>query len=753
MKKVLITLLILIVVFNIGVETGYADGMILPGALSPDYLAVRTHHVDVSIEDNHAVTRVDQEFYNPHPVPVTGRYLFPVPPDAILSRFQVTVDGLPQPVVRQNAAETNAALYETLLLRRDPSLLQYADWETLALDISLPADGSRQMTLEYEEVLVPVGGMLRYRYVLSTERYSVMPLDEASVTVNLRLSSGISALYSPTYPITTRWEEEGMAEVRWEEHYTQPTKDFELFFAPSEDGFGAGLLTAEGEGGHHFLLLFSPETNTTQERAIPKDILFVIDRSGSMEGEKTQQARKALHYILGQLGKGDRFSIVGFDDRLQVLSPTLLPANTQTVADAGRFVERLFADGYTDLHGALHTGLDILAQSEPREASRMMVFLTDGLPTAGVTDETAIGDSVARSNGELDARLHVFGVGYDVNTHLLDRLAADNQGTVTYVQPGESLDEVLTAFYQRIAHPVLTDVEVEFEGMEASEMYPQAIPDLYSGSSLLLAGRFQPTGNQVVVRIRGREADHERQYSYAFDLNQTGNHDFVPRLWATRRVGELLDRIRVEGETEAVKSEVRELGLQYGLVTPYTTFVIQAQTGGAASAENMALYANQAELNSAWGQTTVQARVQNQAYQMAEQAQLASGANVIQNGQYNLASLAGQAVDLKLLQGNSDQVLDLEAPFTTGWIEIDRTIGFGSEAYFELAKDPAVRPLLQSGTNLLFDYQGEVISIQESAETENVPQGAISNPTDQTLGDWIQMAFSLIVQSFRSWID
>jgi Ca-activated chloride channel family protein len=689
-----------------------ADGMILPEALSPDYLVVRYHRVTVNIDDNHAVTRVEQEFYNPHPFPVEGRYLFPVPPEAILSRFQATVDGQPQQVDRQDSATTNATLYSIVTQRRDPSLLQYADWESLAFDLRLLPGGSRQMSLEYEEVLTPSGGLYHYRYVLSTERYSSQPLEEVSLTVDLHSSSGLGNLYSSTHPVAIERLGSDQARVRWEAQDIHPINDFELFFAPAEGGFGSGLLTGRRNGHDHFLFLFAPQVESRQGSTLPKDIVFVIDRSGSMSGEKIEQAKNALHFILGQLGENDRFSIVSFNDYLSTLAHTLQPVEKRALSDARRYVNRLNADGSTDLEAALQAGLDILAHSEYRNVPRIIVFLTDGLPTAGVTDDALIARLVAQTNARLEARLHVFGVGYDVNTHLLDRLAADNGGTVTYVQPGENLEAALTGFYEHIAHPVLTDVEVEFEGIETSDLYPHTPPDLFQDSSLLLAGRYQATSHTVTVRVRGRAGGERREYVYYFDLDQLDDRDFVPRLWATRRVGELLDQVRVKGESQTLVDEIQELSLGYGLVTPYTTFVIEGQADGPASMDNMNLYQRE-DLNQAWGETTVQARVQNQAYQQANQANLASGANVVNNGQHSLAQVVNQSVDLSLLQGQTD----LDSPVTEEWIarniDIDRTVVFGSEEYFALASDPAARPFLQSGPNVIFAYQGEVISIQE----------------------------------------
>jgi Ca-activated chloride channel family protein len=272
---------------------------------------------------------------------------------------------------------------------------------------------------------------------------------------------------------------------------------------------------------------------------------------------------------------------------------------------------------------------------------------------------------------------------------------------------------------------VLTNVTIEFEGITAGDLYPQTLPDLFQDSSLLLTGRYQAGDSSVTVRVRGWAGNQPKTYEYHFDLAQTTGHDFVPRLWATRRVGELLDRVRVQGENQTLVAEIQNLGLSYGLVTPYTTFIIEAQTGGAASADNMDLY-NQGDLNLAWGRTTVQARVQNQAYQQATQADLASGGNVVNYGQRSLAQVAEQNVDLALLQ-NAGKTAN--TPLTAEWltrnIHINRTVTFGSSEYFALAGDPAIRPFLQSGRNVIFEYKGEVIAVQAiEAETGQLQQSA-----------------------------
>ena len=717
MRRTITALLISLLGLNLFVEAALADGMILPDAFNLDYVAVRYHRVTVKIDDNHATTRVEQEFYNPQSFSISGQYLFPVPPEAVFSKFQAVVDGQPQNATRQNAGTTNAILFNTVAQRRDPSWLQFTDWETLAFNLTLPPGGSRRMVLEYEQVLAPTGGLLHYRYILSTERYSSRPLEDVSIRVDLTSSRGLATLYSSSHAITLQRDGANQAHATWQAQNVQPTEDFDLFFAPAQGGFGGGLLTGQRGGQDHFLFLFAPEAETTQAARLSKDIVFVIDRSGSMGADgKLEQVKNALQYMLGRLNADDRFSIVGFDDRVLTLSPTLQSIDDRSLEGARRFVDDLHSSGSTDLGAALQAGWQIFQQTEARSgAVRLIIFLTDGLPTAGYLNESEIASVAAEANRTVEARLHVFGVGYDVNSHLLDRLAKDNGGSVTYVQPGEDLELALSGFYNQIASPVLTNVAVTFEGLETSDLYPQQVPDIFQGSSLLLAGRYRATASTITVRVRGQAGDQPREYVYHFDLDQTGGHDFVPRLWATRKIGDLLDRVRVAGESAGLVEEIQTLGLDYGVVTPYTLSAIAAQSQGAASSANMGLYGNQAALNQASGQTSIQARVQNQSYQQAAQANLAGGANVFNNGQNSLAQLSRQSIDLALLKGQRD----LKVAITDEWIaqniKVDRQVVFGSDEYFALAQDPAIRSFLQSGANVIFAYQGQVIAVQEAA--------------------------------------
>jgi Ca-activated chloride channel family protein len=732
-KRRTISALVLVLILNgLLASTALADGMMIPFPSEVGYLQVDYHRVTVTIDGPRAHTRVEQRFSNPYLTPVEARYVFPLPPGATIRGFTVQLDGASQTVQNMSRAETEAYLQKAIADRQDPSLLQYLGWETYAVDLTLPPLGGTSMILEYEELLLPQGDLYRYFYALGTERYSLAPLREVSVEVDVQADDGVATVYSPGHSLAVDRLSTGHVRATYHAENVLPTEHFELYYTLTGQPFGAGLLThadAERPGEGHFLLLLSPSSSVAEADAAPKDIVFVVDRSGSMAGEKIEQARQALQFILGQLDERDRFAIVSFDDRIETQAEALQPVTAQTIRRAQSYVARLRDRGNTDIEGALRRGLEMLKVSQSRSgAPPVIVFLTDGLPTFGVTDETAIVDSVRLGNDAVGASIHVFGVGYDVNTHLLDRIAAQNHGAVTYVQPGESLERVLTTFYSQIAHPLLTDVKVEFEGLAVEDVYPRQLPDLFVGSSLALVGRYATADSTTAtVRLRGQMAGEAWGQVYTFDLAERGEHPFVPRLWATRRVGELLDRVRVEGETAALVEETEALGLRYGIVTPYTVGVVQGQASGAASAANMQLYQQdldgdgRPDINQVSGAATVGARVQNLAYQQTTQVGLAAGANVVNVGDKSAAHLGRYAFDLNLV---ADLGLDSLAAADEGWLEenVDRIVRFGSEEYFELAKDAAANQLLQAGPNVVFEHEGKVIAVQaDPPPTQQAP--------------------------------
>jgi Ca-activated chloride channel family protein len=727
LRKTLGAVFLVLTLSSTFASVAYADGMMIPFGADFGYIQVEYHHVKVTIQDTDARTRVDQRFLNPYNETIEMRYIFPLPPLTSIQDFRIQLDGQSVPVEKLSSLESEMFLRNAIIYQRDPSLLQFYGWEAYAVSLSLPPSGNVTMVLEYNETLPAQGELFHYFYTLGTERYSVALLQDVSVEVDVFAEESVAAVYSPTHSIMT--ERIGPRHVRASFHQQNvlPIDNFELYFAITDGTLGAGLLThadLEREGEGHFLFLLSPSSVMDTGVAMPKDIVFVFDRSGSMAGEKIEQAKRALQYILGKLGEGDRFAIVSFDDLIESPSDELQRVTDRSIQDARSYVSRLYDRGSTDIDSALRRGITLLDRAPFRpDASRMIVFLTDGLPTAGVTEDRAILERVWQPNDGLDASLHVFGVGYDVNTHLLDDLASQNHGTVTYVQPGESLEGALTSFYGLIAHPLLTDLEIRFEGLKVNDVYPRQLPDLYFGSSIAVTGRYTSAkSDEVSIRLSGQKTGQPTTQVFNFSVDDEAENPFIPRLWATRRIGDLLDEVRVNGERDVLVDEIEALGLRYGIVTPYTIDIVQAQLSGVSSDAVMQLYRQDLDgdgvldINKVSGEATIGARVQNLTYQQAMQSNQATGSNIINNGEKSVAQVGYYALDLELFvkRGLGPNVL-LDDDWLAG--NADHVILFGSDEYFELAKDPSANQIMQAGPNVIFEYDGKVVAVQENAST------------------------------------
>lgn len=576
-----------------------ADGMILPDHPERGWLTVTYHHVSVSIEDGVVITRVDQEFRNDMSQPIEGRYVFPLPHGAVVSDFSMWVDGerLEGKILGANEARD---IYEDYVRRvLDPALLEYIGRDTLSARIfPIPAGGTRRIELSYTEVLEAESGIYRYLYPLDTERFSAFPLKEVQINVNLKTSSALQAVYSPTHKITVSKETDKQASVHYAEENVLPQKDFTLYYSVLPEEMGMTLLTyrAAGEDGF-FLLIVSPKVKD-EETVIAKDLVFVLDTSGSMSGEKIVQAKEALNFVLQNLNPEDRFAVVSFSDYPRAQSNKLLPVNQETRREAGDWVRKLDANGGTNIDDVLVMALSLF---EANDRPHYVIFLTDGEPTVGKTDPVTIIDDASNAN-VVGARIFSFGVGYDVNTILLDRLSQENHGTTVYVAPDENLERAISSFYSKIASPVLTSPVITIEGIEAYDTYPNPLPDIFRGSQLLLAGRYRGDGKATITMngdVGGNMASFIATRAFpglALDA------DFLPRVWAGRKIAYLLDQLRLYGENEELVDSVISLSKRYGIITPYTSFLVEEEP---LSADQMAQRMSQAAAAPASGKQAV----------------------------------------------------------------------------------------------------------------------------------------------------
>lgn len=585
MKRKLIILLAVGITIFLSYGSALADGIIIPVPPICDpcpiphpmsQLSIRYHHVTVSIKDQIATTHVDQVFYNPNDWQVEGDYVFPIPRGATISNFILWIDGEPVEGEILEAEQARKTYEDIVANLRDPALLEYAEQDAVRARIfPIPSKGERRIELQYSQVLTAEDGLVHYLYPLGTEKFSVEPLESVSVSVDIESGQPIRAVYSPSHKIFVSRESEFRVKAGYEEQDVLPVQDFSMIYSIGESE-AFHLLSyrdpsdREDEDGF-FLLLLAPALGDSV-RSIPKDVVIVVDQSGSMEGEKFEQARQALLYILNHLNPEDRYNIISFSTGIDLFSQKLIPASD--VEGAISWVNRLRAGGSTDINRALLEAASLIADQRPA----YLIFITDGLPTVGeVESEKIISNMQEFAPGNVS--LFPFGVGYDVDTYLLDSLAQNHHGSSTYVLPGEALDETLSAFYNKISTPVLTDLELDFGEMPTHDIYPDPLPDLFRGSQIAVVGRYDQEG-VVDVTLSGSVNGTQTEFIYPDQVFSVGGSfgeiagSEIPSLWATRKIGYLLQQVRLHGPEREIIDEIVQLSIRYGIVTPYTSYLV-----------------------------------------------------------------------------------------------------------------------------------------------------------------------------------
>ena len=332
----------------------------------------------------------------------------------------------------------------------------------------------------------------------------------------------------------------------------------------------------------YFLLLASPRSKRPTPSEPKKTVVFVVDRSGSMSGEKIEQAKGALRFVLNNLHEGDLFNIIAFDSEVESWRPELQRFNDETRKKALGFVER-------HLRGRQHEYrrrdcTPRLEQLQDPSRPNIVLFMTDGLPTDGEQNEAKI---VANSKeyNKVHARIFTFGVGFDLNSRLLDRLSSENFGQSEFVRPNENIETAVSALYRRISAPVLSDLKIAWDidadkaeyGEPVNRVYPRSVHDLFAGEQLVLVGRYQKAG-AAKVKISGTVDGKPQSFSFAANLvDRSGDQRlaFVEKLWAIRRVGDILNELDLKGKNEELVKELVTLSTRHGIITPYTSFLAE----------------------------------------------------------------------------------------------------------------------------------------------------------------------------------
>ncbi len=560
-----------------GAGSADAIGLLIPSDPELPPLAVKSHRVTIDVTDRAAVTRVEQEFINHTDRQLEATFVFAVPPGATVSDFALWINGVKTPgtVMEKEKAR---AIYEGIVRRaQDPGLIEYMDGTLFQARIfPVPARGTQKVEISFASVMEQTGNMRHLIYPLKTGRAAMRLLEDFTLVARISSRAPLQAIYSPSHHIAVSRKDDHHATVSFEKSGADLERDFDLYVGTGEDDVGLSLLTwdKDGAGGEdgYFLMVLSPRSEIQEAQLPSKTVTFVVDTSGSMIGEKMDQARKAVKASLQKLRPTDHFNVVRFSTDVESLFGAPMPATPERVREGLAFAERMEAAGGTAIDDALQEALRHEIRGEPH----IVIFMTDGRPTVGQTDVPAILKGASQRNAGR-ARIFAFGVGYDVNTTLLDQLSAEHGGSPDYVRPQEDIEVKVASLYNKVAYPVLADLNIDYGGAGVYDVYPRRLPDLFRGEQVVVLGRTRK-GLPPTLRLSGRAG--AQQLTFAFEETGAGNpeaatraHDFIPKVWATRKVGYLLTEIRAKGEVPELKDEVIRLARQYGLVTPYTSFL------------------------------------------------------------------------------------------------------------------------------------------------------------------------------------
>ncbi len=535
---------------------------------------IREVSIDARVRDQVAEVQVAQTFHNPGSVQIESEFLFPLPEDGAVQNFVLLVDGRELPGRLINKDEARRIYEEIVRTKRDPALLEYMGRGLFRTSVfPIPPGADRKLTMRYTQLCRRDRDVIEFAYPLGTQKFTAKPVEKLTVNILIEDKHAIKSVYCPSDEARIDRVGDHQAKISMERHNILPTSDFRMVYGISDGALGASLLSYRASSGDdgYFLLLASPEVRAPDTRPQPKTVVFVLDRSGSMAGKKIEQARKTLKSVLNNLRDDDLFNIVVYDDRVESYKPELERYSSRSREEAERFVDNIREGGSTNIDSALKEALGLI-----RDDSRpsYILFLTDGLPTSGETQELKIADNCRHANARR-ARLFCFGVGFDVNARLLDRISGGNSGTSEYVKPDEDIETHVGRFYAKMTSPALTDLHVQLTGIDINRTYPGDLPDLFDGGQIVWVGRYRQSGT-TTIRMTGKVGGERRSFEFPAELQDSSRgsaHEFVARIWATRRVGYLIDQIDMSGQNKELIDELVSLSTRYGILTPYTAFL------------------------------------------------------------------------------------------------------------------------------------------------------------------------------------
>lgn len=548
----------------------------------------------VKILDRAATTTLEFELHNQASRDQEAVLLVPVPDDAAVSSFTF-LGSAAEPTARILGRDEARRLYDEITAKlRDPALLEFAGLQCLRSSVfPVPANGRQKIRLSYDHVLGGDGDRVDYVLPRSEMLGNGVPW---SITVDLQARAEIGVCHSPSHELLVTTRGANARTLRVSERSQRDPGSFRLCFATTADpAKPTAAMFAYPDptiGGGYFLLL----ANAPMASAMPpirREVTLVLDRSGSMAGKKLDQAKAAALQVLEGLADGEGIQLLDYGNDVGRAFARPVAKDKTTLLAAREYLQAILPHGGTNMHDALLEALraPVLPGTLP-----LVLFLTDGLPTVGPTSEKELHAMVQAGNSN-QRRVFCFGVGHDVNVPLLDRIADDTRATTTYVLPDEDVEVKVARTFARLGHPVLAEPSLGVitrasEGGRLREVLPKKLPDLFRGDQLVVLGQYRGDAPLHFV-LTGRTPKGTTSHEFTLPVATASTaYGFVPRLWASRQIGFLVDELRQQGgdlgaplgsrpaaaaftdpRLRELRDEILRLSTRYGVLGEYTAFL------------------------------------------------------------------------------------------------------------------------------------------------------------------------------------
>ncbi|MCB9915866.1 MAG: VWA domain-containing protein [Planctomycetes bacterium] len=712
-------------------------------ALAPGRTPILVDAVAAEVEllDQAARTTLDVLLTNPGTSRAEAVLLLPVPAGAVVSAFEFEGSAA-EPTARLLPRDEARRTYDEIVARvKDPALLEFAGANLVRSSVfPVEAGGRQRVRLTYEHLLPIDGGRVDYVLPRSESLSTRVPWH---VKVDVASSAPISMVYSPTHDVEVLRREAKHLALRVRPAAEAAPGPFRLSYLLERDDVTASLVAypAPEIGGGYFLVMAGlPATLEGRKHQLKREVTIVLDRSGSMAGEKMDQARAAALQVIEGLAPGEAFNVIDYSSRVSKFAAQPVLKSREEVLAARAYLDTLRPTGGTNIHDAL---LEALRQPAREGYLGIVLFLTDGLPTVGQTSERSI-EALVHAGNVHGRRVFTFGVGLDVNAPLLDRLADETRAVASYVLPGEDVELSVAGVFEKLYGPVLSDLELET--LDASgqlttravrEVLPARLPDLYEGDQLVLLGQYLGEA-PLRFRLKGDFLGTPRTFAFEFGVEGASTRNaFVPRLWAGRKIAFLVDRIRQAGAElganpiavgtdlftdpryAELAEEILRLSTEFGILSEYTSFLATEGTdlghwGGLLTACNAELDKRAVRLRVGAGAVSQSRNFNEKKAQTLlnydndfwdEQNRLVSTSNVQQICDRAFFQRDGRWIDSRLIGGD-------------GEVAPAEVVTFGSAEHTAMVDALASQGrsgLLSLSGDILLDYQGRHVLVKNGA--------------------------------------